>query len=59
VDELYRSVAVDCWRLSPAWVSFKLALTFKHPIDKYHHELMASITATDGIVAKLLLDLKV
>jgi len=34
--------------------------TFKHPIDKYHYELMAGITAPDGnIVAKPLLDLKV
>jgi hypothetical protein len=27
--------------------------TFKHPIDKYHYQLMASLTAQDGnIVAK-------
>jgi hypothetical protein len=34
--------------------------TYKYPIDKYHYELMASITAANGnIVAKPLLDLKV
>jgi hypothetical protein len=39
---------------------FEMSRTFKHPIDRYHCELMASITAPDGnIVAKLLLDLKV
>jgi hypothetical protein len=38
---------------------FKLSQTFKHPIDRYHYELMASITAPEGnIVAKPLLDLK-
>jgi Family of unknown function (DUF6176) len=39
---------------------FEVSQTFKHPIDKYHYELMASITAPVGnIAAKLLLDLKV
>ena len=39
---------------------FDVSRTFKHPIDKYHYELMASITAPNGnIVAKQLLDLKV
>jgi hypothetical protein len=39
---------------------FEVSQTFKHPIDKYHYETMASITAPDGnIVAKPLLDLKV
>ena len=32
---------------------FEVSQTFKHPIDKYHYELMASITASDGnIVAR-------
>jgi hypothetical protein len=39
---------------------FEVSQTFKHPIDKYHYKLMASITAPDGnIAAKPLLDLKV
>lgn len=39
---------------------FEVSQTFKHSIDKYHYELMASITAPNGnIVAKPLLDLKV
>jgi hypothetical protein len=39
---------------------FEVSRTFKHPIDKYHYDLMASITAPDGnIAAKPLLDLKV
>jgi hypothetical protein len=39
---------------------FEVSQTFKHPIDKYHYELMASITAPAGnIFAKPLLDLKV
>lgn len=39
---------------------FELSQTFKHPIDRYHYDLMASITAPEGnIVAKPLLDLKV
>ncbi len=39
---------------------FEVSQTFKHPIDKYHYELMAGITAPQGnIVAKPLLDLKV
>jgi Family of unknown function (DUF6176) len=39
---------------------FEVSQTFKHPIDKYHYELMASITAPNGnIFAKPLLDLKV
>ena len=39
---------------------FEVSQTFQHSIDKYHYELMASITAPDGnIVAKPLLDLKV
>jgi uncharacterized protein DUF6176 len=39
---------------------FEVSQTFKHPIDKYHYGLMASITAPKGnIVAKPLLDLKV
>jgi hypothetical protein len=39
--------------------AFEVSQTFKHPIDKYHYELMASITAIDGnIVAKPLLNLK-
>ena len=39
---------------------FEVSQTFKHPIDKYHYGLMASITAPKGnIVARPLLDLKV
>jgi hypothetical protein len=39
---------------------FEVSQTCKHPIDKYHYELMASITAPNGnVAAKLLLDLKV
>jgi hypothetical protein len=39
---------------------FEVSRTFKHPIDRFHYELMASITAPKGnIVAKPLLDLKV
>jgi hypothetical protein len=39
---------------------FEVSQTFKHPIDKYHYALMASITAPNGnYAAKLLLDLKV
>ena len=38
---------------------FEVSQTYKHPIDKYHYELMAGITAPNGnIVAKPLLDLK-
>jgi hypothetical protein len=29
--------------------AFELAQTFKHPIDKYHFELMESITAENGV----------
>jgi Family of unknown function (DUF6176) len=39
---------------------FEVSRTFKHPIDRYHYDLMDSITAPGGnIVAKPLLDLKV
>ena len=39
--------------------AFEVSQTFKHPIDKYHYELMASITAPDGnTVARPILDLK-
>jgi hypothetical protein len=39
--------------------AFEVSQTFKHPIDKYHYELMASITAPDGnIIAKPFLNLK-
>jgi Family of unknown function (DUF6176) len=39
---------------------FEVSRTFKHPIDRYHYNLMDSITAPDGnVAAKLLLDLKV
>jgi hypothetical protein len=39
---------------------FEVSQSFKHPIDRYHYELMSSITAPKGnIAAKLLLDLKV
>lgn len=29
--------------------AFEASQTFKHPIDKYHYELMESITAPNGI----------
>ncbi|NRB37136.1 MAG: hypothetical protein HRU20_18620 [Pseudomonadales bacterium] len=29
--------------------AFEVSQTFKHPIDKYHYELMESITAPDGV----------
>ena len=29
--------------------AFEVSQTFEHPIDKYHYELMESITAPDGI----------
>ena len=39
--------------------AFELSQTFKHPIDKYHYELMASITAPNGItVAQPFFDAK-
>ena len=39
---------------------FEVSRTFKHPIDKYHYEMMDAVTAPNGnIPAKLLLDLKV
>ena len=39
---------------------FEVSQTFKHPIDRYHYELMSSIMAPKGnIAAKLRLDLKV
>jgi hypothetical protein len=39
---------------------FEVPRTFKHPIDRYHYDLMDSITVPNGnIAAKLLLDLKV
>ena len=38
---------------------FEISQTLKHPIDKYHYELMAEITATNGnIIAQPILDLK-
>ena len=38
--------------------AFEVSQTFKHPIDKYHYELMASITAPNGnIFGKPILDL--
>lgn len=30
--------------------AFEVSQTYKHPIDKYHYELMESITAPDGII---------
>jgi hypothetical protein len=40
--------------------AFELAQTFKHPIDKYHFELMESITAENGVtMAQPLFDPKV
>ena len=39
---------------------FEVSRAFKHPIDRYHYDLMDSITAPNGnIAAKPLLDLKV
>ena len=38
--------------------AFEVSRTFKHPIDKYHYELMASITAPNGnILGEPILDL--
>lgn len=40
--------------------AFEAAQTFKHPIDKYHFELMESVTAPDGVtLAKPLFDPKI
>ena len=37
---------------------FAVSQTLKHPIDKFHYELMAEITATNGnILAKPIMDL--
>ena len=36
--------------------AFEVSQTFKHPIDQYHYELMASITESN-ILAKPLMDL--
>jgi hypothetical protein len=38
---------------------FEISQTLKHPIDKFHYELMAEITATNGnLTAQPLLDLE-
>jgi hypothetical protein len=48
------------WYMRAMKKVFEVSQTFRHPIDKYHYALMASITAPPGnIVAKPLLDLKV
>lgn len=40
--------------------AFRVSQTFKHPIDKYHYELMESITAVNGItLAKPFYDPKI
>ena len=40
--------------------AFELSQTFEHPIDKFHYQLMAGITADKGnFVARPLLDLDV
>lgn len=40
--------------------AFKVSQTFKHPIDKFHYQLMAEITAENGnLVAQPLLDLAI
>ena len=40
--------------------AFEVAQTFKHPIDKYHFELMESVTVPNGVtLAKPLFDPKI
>ena len=40
--------------------AFEVAQTFKHPIDKYHFELMENVTVPNGVtLAKPLFDPKI